>query len=165
MAANLTASSITVFSPIKLGSGTRVNTQSVPLARVTHLSPSPLGNTGTFITAYQLMNGAIQGSPTIPLTTPLTTQTTWTMPTAQSLLAAYAGNQFRVNVGDVFKVAVINNGGTGLNINTVAITGATGGFVANSGTQTTTIVGLETPLHIQWLAVSADGNTGAYQIY
>ena len=140
----------------------RFNIQVLPLVNVEHYAPSQIGNTSGFISAYQLMAGALAGAPSSANGAGVIQ---YTPPTATNLLAAYAGNQFRVSAGDVMRVLVFNTGGTGIVINASGVTGVTGGFSAGTGTSNNGLAGAETTLHINWLQVSADGNSGLFQIY
>jgi hypothetical protein len=150
------------FGRIKATGNTPLNTQILPLEKAHHYLPSNIGNVSGFISAFQLMAGALIGAPTSNNGSGVIV---YTPPTAQNLLAAYAGNQFRVSAGDVMRVLVFNTGGTGIVINTGGVTGATGAFVAGTGAFNGTLAGAETDLHINWLQVSADGTTGVYQLF
>lgn len=160
MALNLTAASTTVYQGVRTTLPGVVNSQIIPVQKVRHFSPCNIGTTGAGISSYQLMGGALIANPP-----PNTAATSFTVPTAAQLLAAYAGTKQRVNVGDVFSVLVFNTGGTGLSINSSGVTGVTGAFTMGSGVSVNGLAGTEANLHINWLQVSADGTTGAYQLF
>lgn len=149
MSASLTAASTTIFSSIRTTVPGQVNVQNVPTSRVQHFSPSPIGAAGSSITAYQLMNGALTGAPILT--------TAYTMPTATNLLQAYSGNQQRVQPGDIFRISVFNPA-TAISMSTTTATGGTGSFTSSAGPS-------ESLMHINWLQVSADGNSGVYQLF
>ncbi len=156
MAAFLTASSTTVFGNVRTTNPGPINTQSIPLTKVQHFSPATLSNTSATLTAYQLMDGAISAAPGAGVT--------YTMPTAQNLLAAYSGSKNRVSVGDVMRVAVLNTGTGVMTFSAGSSTGAGGSFIAGTGI-TVPPYGAESQLNINWTAVSADGTTGVYLMF
>lgn len=165
MALNLTAASTTVYQGVRTTLPGVVNSQVIPVQKVRHFSPCNLGTTAAGISSYQLMGGALVTSPPPTSATAGIFPIVYTAPTAAQLLAAYAGSKQRVNAGDVFSVLVFNTGGTGLSINASGVTGVTGGFSMSSGTNVNGLAGTEANLHINWLQVSADGTTGAYQLF
>lgn len=152
----------TVFPGVRAGANTlpTVNRQSIPIQGLHHFDPLVLAPATLQLSPIQILSGCLRATMTAGATT------TWTMPTAQNLLQALSGNAFKVNVGDVFTCKCINNSLTGaFVINTASITGATGGFSLGTGLPSATLNGNSCDLNIQWLSVSADGNTGVYQIY
>ena len=155
------SSSINAFSGIRTTQPGVVNSQVLPYSPPSHLNPCNIGSVSAGITSYQLMSGALIANPAPTSATPGNYPVVFTMPTAAQMLAAYD----RVKVGDVFRVGVLNTGGTGLSINASGVTGVTGAFTANSGTNVNGLAGAESFLHLNWLQVSADGTTGAYQIF
>lgn len=161
MAVNQTASALTIWGGVKGAAPAPLNTQIIPLSKVQHYTPSSLGNSGGFVTAPQLLNGALVGAPTGAVAV------VWQSPTAANLLASYASVRGKVAVNDVFRVSVFNNGSTGIVISPSgsSASGATGSFSASTGTMFGTVAGAESILHIRWLEVSPDGTTGAYQLY
>ena len=165
MAVTLSASSTTVYQGVRTTLPGTINSQIIPMEKAKHFSPSFLGSTAGGITSYQLMNGALSVAPPPTSATAGNFPIVYTMPTAQQLLAAYAGNKLRVNAGDVFRLLVFNTGGTGISINSSGVTGVTGAFSMSSGTNVNGLAGSEGVMHISWLQVSADGTTGAYQLF
>lgn len=156
MASYLSASSTTIYGGVKTTDPfqSSINTQSIPLSKAQHFSPSIIGPLTSQLTAYQLMNGALAS-------TPNGAAPTFTMPTAANLLAAYS---FKPAVGDVYRIPVFNLGSGVCTFSPGSSTGVVGAFTAATGASTI-IAGRESLLHVQWLAVSADGTTGLYQIY
>lgn len=157
----MTSTTTNVFSGIRTTLPGVVNSQIIPYNQPVHLSPCNIGSVSAGISSYQLMSGGLLATPLPTSATAGNYPVVYTMPTAAQLLAAYD----RVNAGDVFRIGVLNTGGTGLSINASGVTGVTGGFSMSSGTNVNGIAGTESFLHINWLQVSADGTTGAYQLF
>ncbi len=158
----MSSATTNLFGRVKTTLPGQVNVQSVPTSRVQHFAPTNIGTAGAQLTAYQLMNGALVAAP-VPFATPAANF--WTAPTAANVLAAYSSTAQKVQVGDVFKIAVFNTGASGINIVGGTTTGVTGTFSAGTGTTAGTVAGAEAFLHINWLAVSSDGTTGVYQLF